>query len=284
MKNGRLLRKNVFKYDIVHIQYGGYFAFFVLLFCSGKKTIVSYCGSDIFGSYGGSHVKILIYNFFLPKVNYFVQRKVSKIIVKSEVLQDQILFKYRYKTLIIPNGVDIRRFENIDRIYERDKFGWDVNDFVILFNLRRGVTIDTVKNLGLANDTIKQLNLLDSSIIFYPIQNLTRDEVSKILIAGDCLLLTSFHEGSPNIVKESLAANLPVVTVNCGDVAFLLDGVTNSHVSLEYNAVELSNLLLRVIKEDSRTNGFSHIVKKGLDINQTNKKILEVYNELSSNR
>ena len=78
-----------------------------------------------------------------------------------------------------------------------------------------------------------------------------------------------------------MAANLPVVSVNCGDLPFLLDGVSNSSISKEYDSDELANLLMSVIKEDSRTNGLSQIVKKGLNICETNNRILELYKELS---
>src|SRR4030065_378658 len=44
-------------------------------------------------------------------------------------------------------------------------------------------------------------------------------EVAAFLNACDCLLMTSNQEGSPNIVKEALACNLPVISIDVGDVA-----------------------------------------------------------------
>ena len=55
-------------------------------------------------------------------------------------------------------------------------------------------------------------------ITFLKFSNKTRNEVREILQSADCLLLTSFHEGFSNIVKEALSVNTPVVSVNCGDV------------------------------------------------------------------
>ena len=43
--------------------------------------------------------------------------------------------------------------------------------------------------------------------------------------ACDALLFVSMYEGSPNIVKEALACNLPIVSVAVGDVAERLEGV-----------------------------------------------------------
>ena len=36
--------------------------------------------------------------------------------------------------------------------------------------------------------------------------------------AADVMILTSSHEGSPDVIKEALACNLPIVSVDVGDV------------------------------------------------------------------
>jgi glycosyltransferase involved in cell wall biosynthesis len=55
-------------------------------------------------------------------------------------------------------------------------------------------------------------------------------DVPTLMNAADCLLLTSSLEGSPNVVKEALMCNLPVVATDVGDVAERLDGVEPSVV------------------------------------------------------
>jgi len=48
--------------------------------------------------------------------------------------------------------------------------------------------------------------------------------------AADCLLVTSDAEGSPTVVQEALASNLPVVSVDVGDIPERLEGVTCSRI------------------------------------------------------
>jgi glycosyltransferase involved in cell wall biosynthesis len=96
--------------------------------------------------------------------------------------------------------------------------------------------------------------------------------------AADCLLLTSSIEGSPNVVKEALMCNLPVVATAAGDVAELLDGVVPSPVC-EPSESALSDGLVEVCKEPRRSNGRE--VSRRLDARVVADSLLALYRELA---
>jgi teichuronic acid biosynthesis glycosyltransferase TuaC len=48
--------------------------------------------------------------------------------------------------------------------------------------------------------------------------------------ASDALILTSRGEGSPNVVKEAMFCNLPIVTVDVGDVREIIGAARHCHI------------------------------------------------------
>src|SRR5690606_31789373 len=83
----------------------------------------------------------------------------------------------------------------------------------------------------------------------------SKEEVLNMLNGANALLVTSLHEGSPNIVKEAMACNLPIVSVNCGDVSERLNGVKNCSVVDKYDAELLANELNEILNRRERSNG-----------------------------
>ena len=118
-------------------------------------------------------------------------------------------------------------------------------------------------------------NNLDIS--FRKFSNKTRNEVKEILQSADCLLVTSLHEGSPNIVKEALSVNTPVVSVDCGDVKERLKNVNKGGVSSKYDYKELSNLISRVYYSKDKFNGREILLSQGIDSDTTAGKLIELY-------
>jgi glycosyltransferase involved in cell wall biosynthesis len=66
----------------------------------------------------------------------------------------------------------------------------------------------------------------------HQLQGVPHDEVPIWLNASDILILTSLHEGSPNVIKEALACNLPIISVDVGDVRERVDGIEGCYLAL----------------------------------------------------
>jgi glycosyltransferase involved in cell wall biosynthesis len=56
------------------------------------------------------------------------------------------------------------------------------------------------------------------------------EDMPVLMNAADLLLHTSALEGSPNVVKEALMCDLPIVATSSGDVDELLEGAEPSFV------------------------------------------------------
>jgi glycosyltransferase involved in cell wall biosynthesis len=105
--------------------------------------------------------------------------------------------------------------------------------------------------------------------------------IPLFLNAADCLLVTSNFEGSPNIVKEALACDLPVVSVDVGDVADRLAGVSPSRV-VDRSEDAIAAALLEVVGLGLRCNGAAAI--GDLSEERIAERIVAVYREASGAR
>ena len=80
------------------------------------------------------------------------------------------------------------------------------------------------------------------------------DLIPTFMNAADCLLLTSDTEGSPMVVKEALACNLPVVSVAVGDVAERLRGVEGARLVAQ-DPEALAQALVDIVRRPTRSDG-----------------------------
>jgi glycosyltransferase involved in cell wall biosynthesis len=83
--------------------------------------------------------------------------------------------------------------------------------------------------------------------------------------AADCLLVTSKTGGSPAAVQEAMACNLPVVSVDVGDVRERLEGVSECAV-VERCPIALGMAMADILRAPRRSDGRKHAAELGLDV------------------
>ncbi len=99
------------------------------------------------------------------------------------------------------------------------------------------------------------------------------------LNATDVLLLTSKWEGSPNVIKEAMACNCPIVSTNVGDVKWLLDGVEGCFITTN-DPRDVADKINKALNFKSKTKGRDKLFRLGFDSEHIAKKIIKVYEEL----
>lgn len=240
-------------YDVIHAHSG--LSGLVLSFATNKKFVVTFHGSDI--NLWKTRILSLI-PIFRSSKNIFVSNDLRE---KSKFLKK--------KSVVIPCGVDLDFFKTIDRSKAKKNLNLKSDKKIILFS---SSFHNKVKNYPLAK---KVINCLGYKVEFLEIKNKTRQEVVYLLNAADVLLLTSFSEGSPQIVKEALACNCPIVSVDVGDVKDRIKNTYNCYIA---SPKELTSKIDFVLNSNQRSNGrqFIDLFNNSLIA----EKIIEIYKNI----
>ena len=101
------------------------------------------------------------------------------------------------------------------------------------------------------------------------------DKMPLVLSAADCLLIASDREGSPNIVKEALACNLPVVSADVGDIASLLRANPAAGQIVSRDPARMAEALAEVLARP-RPDSLDAMVRP-YGLAETARRIQEIY-------
>lgn len=219
-------------------------------------------------TYHGSDVNV-------PKLNVIsslVGQLSSWSIFVSNLLHQKIKIKPGKRYSVIPCGLDLRGFHPMDRAESRKKLGWDPDARIILF----ASSFDrTVKNYPLAEQAVEQL---EDVVELQELKDKTREEVCLMVNASDLMLMTSFSEGSPQIVKEAMACNIPVVTTNVGDVEEII-GTTPGCYITSFEPKDVAAAVRKALQFSGRTNGRKMTGRFDNDL--ISKQVFEVYKTIA---
>lgn len=228
---GRKLRRRIDDYqpDLVHIMYGGVIADLASRVIHDRPIVVSFCGSDLLGELLSGYLRKLVSGYGVL-ASHRAARRAQRIVVKSKNLRDALPASVdRSKIRIIPNGVDLERFKPLSRKACRSRLGWSTYGFHVLFPANSG---DPRKRPQLAKAAVEILRCLGIQAEMHLLRGVPHEEVPIWLNACDVVLLTSLHEGSPNVIKEALACDVPVVSVDVGDVRKHIERIEGCYLAL----------------------------------------------------
>lgn len=250
-----LLRRK--SYDVIHAHY--LWCGIVASFASGKKPVVSLMGSDI-----------LEFKLLRQISKWFIRHRWGQTIVKSDEMKKLIGISSVH---VVPNGVDLSKFNPQDRELARAELGW-TGEAYVLFGANPA---RPEKNFPLAEQAVVSSGIRGVQLI--PLKSVPHAMIGQYLNASDLLLLTSLHEGSPNIIKEAMACDCPVVSTDVGDVKWLLGEMEGTYVA-GFDAKELGariNEAHRFRRQARFTKGRQRLITLTLDAGSVVEKLTDIY-------
>jgi len=271
IKAGFSLRKLLKKeqYDLVHAHftYSGYAA----LIGAGRRTpvVLSLMGSDANGEYRGKN-RVTVSSRLSFFLTWLIQPFVKSIISKSANIEESVYL--RHKSFVIPNGVNMEKFKpqgrvvnNVDAAEKRKP--------KLLFLASK---TKPGKNFPLVQAAIDHLEVPVELICPYPVSHA---DVPRFLNEADVLVFSSFMEGSPNVIKEAMACNCPVVSTDVGDVRWVFGETAGCYLA-SFDARDFAEkiaLAINFSQTNGRTAGRQRLMALGLDRETVARRIMAVY-------
>jgi glycosyltransferase involved in cell wall biosynthesis len=253
LKNFKSFKKkiNSFNPDIIHAHYG--LSGLLTVLQNKVPTIVTFHGSDI------NKKKSRFFS------NIAIKFSADSIFV-SKNLADMVNAK---NPNIIPCGVDLDVFYPMNNLKVRQKLNFDIEKKYILFS---SFFENSVKNYPLAKEAISLLS--NQTVELLELKGFSRDQVSELMNAVDLVLMTSQTEGSPQFIKEAMACNTPIVSVDVGDVKDIIGTIKGCFIA-EYNAQSVANKIGMALNFAKKTTGREYI--NNYDNKTIAKKVIDVY-------
>ncbi len=266
----RMIREK--EYDLIHVYFGQ---------CAvvGRAqwklpVVITYGGTDVEGTPSFSGL-----NRWKDWLVVGISRVMSLLVDEVIVVSDNLGRKLPRKDYhVITTVLDIHRFVPGDQLEARQKLGLplDLNRKLALF-CASSLT-NSVKRYWLAQ-AAAEIAAESVNMELVAASQRPPEEIPLFMQACDTLLLTSLREGSPNVVRESLASNLPVVATDCGDVRERLGHVAGCEVVASDAPAEIAAALVRVLQHPANQprnlNLRQEVSDQGPDV--LGQRVLEIY-------
>ena len=233
----RLLRRQ--RYDLIHAHY---VLTGVLARAQwGHKVVLTHHGPEVLGQ---------------PRWQSWLCRLVTPLFDEVIYVTEEMRRTLRDRDgWVIPCGINLEDFALIPRLEAREQVGLPLDRPLVLWAGNPERPEKCFWMVEQAMSLVKE-QLPTAELVL--LTGKPHDVVPTFMNACDALVLTSALEGSPMVVKEAMACNLPIVSVQVGDVPEVIGG-TPGCVLAERDPADIAAKLVASISGPKRTDGRAHI-------------------------
>ena len=257
--------------DVIHAHFG--FCGWLARSQVQRPIVVSFMGDDLLGT-PRANGSVDWFSRLMVQANRRLAGWVDAVIVKSAEMAEVVA---PVSAHIVPNGVNLDMFTPMDVRAARSTLGWNQDKNYILFP---GDPQNPRKGYPLAEETVRRAEqFIGRPLELVTLWGVAPDQVAVVMNASNAMLMTSLIEGSPNVVKEAMACNLPVVGVPVGDVPTMLDGVAGNFVGPR-DSDRLGKALGTLVAGQATSEGRAALQQRGLDLSSVAEKILGIYHSV----
>jgi glycosyltransferase involved in cell wall biosynthesis len=248
------------RYDLIHAHYG--FSGAVARMQTSCPVIVTFRGSDVLTQRE-------------RPVSQWVATKVDRVIVMTKEMKRVL---GRKDALVLPYGLDVDTFKPCPQDAARRELGLPMNSPLILFpyNPQR-----RIKRFDLVQQAATILSEKFPGIQVLAIHDKPQKMVATYMNACDVMILASESEGAPGAIREAMACNLPIVSVDVGDVADLIRDIEGCYICKKTPS-SIAAEVTKALTLRKRSNGCT--AASQFDLKKTAFALFTVYNEVLKER
>ena len=244
------------RYDLIHAHYvfSGIIARAQFLY----PVVLTHHGSQVFQTWQAPLCRI-----------------VTPLMDRTIVVSPEMKEKGRLKGVeIIPCGVDFDLFRPIPREQAREELNLPKEKKLILF---AGEYFRPIKRFDIVQKSVDLLREKDPNAELVLVSKKPLAVVPKYMSACDVLVLVSDGEGSPQVIKEAMACNLPIVSVPAGDVPDVIGGTEGCYLCSQ-DPKDVAEKLELALAWGRRTDGREKV--RYVEIGNIARKLISLYQDL----
>jgi teichuronic acid biosynthesis glycosyltransferase TuaC len=240
------------RYDLVHAQFG---QSGLLALPKAIPLVVTFHGDDIQGLVDDRLGRVALRGKLQRSLSRIVARHADAVVVVSNHMR--AFFRTAAPVVCLPCGLDLELFRPIPRDEARRRLGWPLDQRKVLFAANPATWR---KRHPLAKAAVDLVNTKMPTELVVA-WGLSHEDIPVYMSACDALVFTSTQEGSPCVVKEALACNLPIVSVPVADVPERLEGVRGCVLCPDERPETIAAGLERVLRRGERAEGRAAVLE-----------------------